>query len=115
MKFASSYEPNQYEADIYGAWEAAGVFDPKITTKPVDDDGDGIDDREESGELANSISGQSADPSSQNDNGHGRESDTEISGRDRLTRCDFDDCGPRTLQKTFPTPQTLYFQPPHKS
>ena len=47
MKFASSYEPNQYEADIYGAWEAAGVFDPKITTKPVDDDGDGIDDREE--------------------------------------------------------------------
>jgi len=45
MKFASSYEPNQYEADIYGAWEAAGVFDPKITTKPIDDDGDGVDDR----------------------------------------------------------------------
>ena len=45
MKFASSYEPNQYEADIYGAWEAAGIFDPKLTTKPVDDDGDGIDDR----------------------------------------------------------------------
>ena len=49
MKFASSYEPNQYEADIYGAWEAAGIFDPKITTKPVDDDGDGIDDRIEGG------------------------------------------------------------------
>ena len=49
MKFASSYEPNQYEPDIYGAWEAAGIFDPKITTKPVDDDGDGIDDRIEGG------------------------------------------------------------------
>ena len=47
MKFASSYEPNQYEADIYGAWEAAGIFKPKLTTTPVDDNGDGIDDREE--------------------------------------------------------------------
>ena len=28
MKFASSYEPGEYEADIYGAWEAAGVFAP---------------------------------------------------------------------------------------
>ena len=46
MKFASSYEPNQYETDIYGAWEAAGVFAPTIPTVPVDDDGDGIDDRE---------------------------------------------------------------------
>ena len=100
MKFASSYEPNQYEPDIYGAWEAAGIFDPKITTKPVDDDGDGIDDREESGELVNSISGQSADPSSQNHNGRGRESDTEISGRVRPTRCDFDDCGSRTSGNT---------------
>ncbi|MBR2855643.1 valine--tRNA ligase [Candidatus Saccharibacteria bacterium] len=48
MKFASSYEPNQYEADIYGAWEAAGIFDPKLTTKPIDSDGDGVDDRLES-------------------------------------------------------------------
>ncbi|MBR2839928.1 valine--tRNA ligase [Candidatus Saccharibacteria bacterium] len=48
MKFASSYEPNQYEADIYAAWEAAEVFNPTTTTKPVDDDGDGVDDREPS-------------------------------------------------------------------
>ena len=47
MKFASSYEPNQYEADIYGAWEAAGIFNPSIPTVPVDNDGDGIDDRTE--------------------------------------------------------------------
>ena len=46
MKFASSYEPNQYEADIYGAWEAAGIFNPTEPTVPVDDDGDGVDDRE---------------------------------------------------------------------
>ena len=45
MKFASSYEPNQYEADIYGAWEAAGIFNPTEPTVPVDDDGDGTDDR----------------------------------------------------------------------
>ncbi len=54
MKFASSYEPGEYESDIYGAWEASGIFNPKITTKPVDDDGDGIDDRLEGrpGELS---------------------------------------------------------------
>ena len=45
MKFASSYEPNQYEADIYAAWEAAGVFKPTIPTIPVDDNSDGVDDR----------------------------------------------------------------------
>ena len=45
MKFASSYEPNQYEPDIYGAWEAAGIFNPTTPTIPVDDNGDGIDDR----------------------------------------------------------------------
>ena len=45
MKFASSYEPNQYEADIYGAWEAAGLFDPTVSAVPVDNDGDGVDDR----------------------------------------------------------------------
>ena len=45
MKFASSYEPNLYEADIYGAWEAAGIFNPTEPTIPVDDNGDGIDDR----------------------------------------------------------------------
>ena len=47
MKFASSYEPNEYEADIYGAWEAANIFAPTIPTVPKDDDGDGVDDREE--------------------------------------------------------------------
>ena len=55
MKFASSYEPNQYESDIYAAWEAAGVFDPKLTTKPVDDDGDGVDDRIEAGVAYNAF------------------------------------------------------------
>ncbi|MBQ3280422.1 valine--tRNA ligase [Candidatus Saccharibacteria bacterium] len=49
MKFASSYEPNQYESDIYAAWEAAGVFKPTIPTIPVDDNGDGVDDRFEAG------------------------------------------------------------------
>ena len=45
MKFASSYEPNQYESDIYAAWEASGVFKPTIPTVPVDTDADGTDDR----------------------------------------------------------------------
>ena len=45
MKFSSSYEPDQFEADIYAAWEAAGVFKPSIPTVPVDNDSDGIDDR----------------------------------------------------------------------
>ena len=45
MKFASSYEPSQYESDIYAAWEAAGVFKPAIPTFPVDDNSDGTDDR----------------------------------------------------------------------
>ena len=45
MKFASSYEPNQYEADIYAAWEAAGAFKPAVPTIPIDDNSDGTDDR----------------------------------------------------------------------
>ena len=45
MKFASSYEPSQYEPDIYAAWETSGAFQPKVPTVPVDDDGNGIDDR----------------------------------------------------------------------
>jgi len=50
MKFASSYEPNQYESDIYAAWEAAGVFKPSIPTVPIDNNSDGTDDRfEENG------------------------------------------------------------------
>ena len=30
MKFASSYEPGEFEADIYAAWEASKAFQPKI-------------------------------------------------------------------------------------
>ncbi len=30
MKFESSYEPNEIEAEIYAAWEAAKAFQPKI-------------------------------------------------------------------------------------
>ena len=45
MKFASSYEPDQYETDIYAAWETAGVFKPKVPTIPVDNNSDGVDDR----------------------------------------------------------------------
>lgn len=47
MKFASSYEPGEYESDIYAAWEASGIFNPSVPTFPVDNDEDGIDDREE--------------------------------------------------------------------
>lgn len=48
MKFASSYEPGEYESDIYAAWEASGIFSPLIPTYPIDDNNDGIDDRLES-------------------------------------------------------------------
>ena len=47
MKFASSYEPGEYEADIYAAWEASGIFNPKMITKPVDNNKNGVDDRTE--------------------------------------------------------------------
>ena len=47
MKFTSSYEPGDFESDIYAAWESAGLFQPTITTLPVDDDGNGVDDRKE--------------------------------------------------------------------
>ncbi len=30
MKFVTSYEPEKFEADIYGAWEASGAFQPNI-------------------------------------------------------------------------------------
>ncbi|MBQ3320957.1 valine--tRNA ligase [Candidatus Saccharibacteria bacterium] len=45
MKFASSYEPGEYEAEIYSAWEASNIFNPKVSTVPVDDDDNGVDDR----------------------------------------------------------------------
>ena len=50
MKFASSYEPGDYETDIYAAWEAAGVFEPTTPSVPVDDDQNGVDDRREGGD-----------------------------------------------------------------
>lgn len=50
MKFASSYEPGDYETDIYAAWEAAGVFEPMTPSVPVDDDQNGVDDRREGGD-----------------------------------------------------------------
>ena len=46
MTFAKSYEPGEFESDIYAAWEASGVFEPTISKLPVDNDGDGNDDRE---------------------------------------------------------------------
>ena len=44
MKFASSYEPGEYESDIYAAWEASGIFNPSVPSYPVDDDSDGKED-----------------------------------------------------------------------
>lgn len=41
MKFASTYEPGEYESDIYAAWEASGAFQPQngsdisTSTKPA--------------------------------------------------------------------------------
>lgn len=51
MKFASSYEPGEYESDIYAAWEADGVFEPTVPTIPVDNNSDGVDDRFEGKNL----------------------------------------------------------------
>ena len=56
MKRASSYEPGDFESDIYAAWESAGVFQPTITTLPVDNDGNGVDDRKEVLEDETSLS-----------------------------------------------------------
>lgn len=47
MTFAKSYEPGEYESDIYAAWEASGIFSPSIPTYPIDNDDNGIDDRQE--------------------------------------------------------------------
>ena len=55
MKFSSSYEPGDFEADIYAAWETAGMFKPSVPTIPVDDDSNGIDDRFENGKNVYSI------------------------------------------------------------
>lgn len=37
MKFAKSYEPGGVEPEIYAAWEAANVFQPKVPQYPVND------------------------------------------------------------------------------
>lgn len=34
MKLAKTYEPNQYEPNIYALWETSGVFDPKGSGTP---------------------------------------------------------------------------------
>ena len=47
MKFTSSYEPGEYEADIYAAWETANLFQPTLPTVPIDDNANGQDDRTE--------------------------------------------------------------------
>lgn len=55
MKFSKSYEPGEYEADIYAAWEASGIFNPKLATKPTDNNSDGVDDRTRNIEKTYSI------------------------------------------------------------
>ena len=96
MKFASSYEPNQYEAEIYGAWEAAGIFNPTIPTVPVDNDGDGIDDRTESG-LDNSAF------ETVRDNGSGMSKEPRNDGRDEASR-ESTILSPRTYSIVMPPP-----------
>lgn len=66
MTFAKSYEPGEFESEIYAAWEASGIFEPAVSKVPMDDDGDGVDDREEEfgkvssrdGSLAPVVTGQ---------------------------------------------------------
>ncbi len=41
MKFATSYEPGDFETDIYAAWESSGVFAPKIRQFNGDEDDTG--------------------------------------------------------------------------
>ena len=55
MKFASSYEPGAYEPDIYAAWETSGVFNPNLSTKPVDDDGNVYNEDERWEHIKNSF------------------------------------------------------------
>lgn len=45
MKFTSSYEPGEYESEIYAAWETADAFAATVPTYPVDNDATGHDDR----------------------------------------------------------------------
>ncbi|MBR3252937.1 valine--tRNA ligase [Candidatus Saccharibacteria bacterium] len=81
MKFAKSYEPNQYETDIYAAWETAGVFKPKVPTIPVDDNSDGVDDRFEELEGAERTVFETV-----RDNGSGMSEEPRDDGRDEARR-----------------------------
>ena len=58
----------------------------------------------DSEDLKNEVLQHFAGADSHFDNGRGRESDTEISGRVRPTRCKNDDRAPRTLQNSFSNP-----------
>ena len=58
----------------------------------------------DSEDLENEVLQHFAGADSHFDNGRGRESDTEISGRVRPTRCKNDDRAPRTLQNSFSNP-----------
>ena len=53
MTFAKSYEPGEFESDIYAAWEASDVFTPSVPRVPTDNDENGVDDRQ--GNLTYSI------------------------------------------------------------
>ena len=37
MKFSSAYEPQEFESDIYAAWEASSLFNPKSTSDEESD------------------------------------------------------------------------------
>ena len=51
--------------------------------------------------IHNNAASDSAGPSSHFDNGHGRESGTEIPGQARLAHCKNDNCGPRTSEQHY--------------
>ena len=85
MTFAKSYEPGEFEPDIYAAWEAAGVFNPAVPTVPIDDNSDGVDDRSEEGISKQSYYSIVMPPPNANGNlhiGHG----LTVAVEDSLTR-----------------------------
>lgn len=60
MKFAKSYEPGAVEPEIYAAWEAAGVFKPRLEKKVGDSPEEGVNavlvPKNASGEVASAYS-----------------------------------------------------------
>lgn len=60
MKFAKSYEPGAVEPEIYAAWEAAGVFKPRLEKKVGDSLEEGVNavlvPKNASGEVASAYS-----------------------------------------------------------